>query len=157
MRKWQRYCVFKRLFSFVCVKRWGNIFALFFIRLPKQSSWRTTCTNSECCTNTGILKLHWSRFKSNKRPRTLLRFAVLHVLYSKHIFRKPIEKTHTRHEMKRWKRLKFLCNGTGNLWQTYSSTTYQRVKERYALSTLCLLKQTLLTECRFLRKESGTS
>ena len=39
LRKWQRYCVKMRLFSFVCVKRWRCIFALFFIRLAIQSSW----------------------------------------------------------------------------------------------------------------------
>ena len=38
LRKWQRYCVLMRLFSFVCVKRWRYIFALFFNRLAIQSS-----------------------------------------------------------------------------------------------------------------------
>ena len=35
-------------------------------------------------------------FQRRERTITLPRFAVLHMLYSEHIFRKPIEKTHTR-------------------------------------------------------------
>ena len=35
-------------------------------------------------------------FQRRERTITSPRFAVLHMLYSEHIFRKPIEKTHTR-------------------------------------------------------------
>ena len=48
----------------------------------------------------------WSNQKCNRDSR----FCTL--LYSEHIFGKPIEKTHTRWKMKRWEILQLLWNGT---------------------------------------------
>ena len=105
LRKWQRYCVNKRLFSFVCVKSWGYNFALFFIRLSMQSFRPATRPNSDWCRTepefsamTPVL----DKRNSCTRPR----FAILHTLHSEYIFRKLIEKTNTRWRTKRWKFLR---------------------------------------------------
>ena len=60
-----------------------------------------------------------------ENPRVRLNPAILHELYSEHIFRKPIEKTRTRRNTKREKRLNF-CEMKDER-QTNSCTMYQRV------------------------------
>ena len=66
-----------------------------------------------------------------------LRSAVLHKLYSEHIFRKLIQKMHTHRstkERKFWE----LSGKKMERRQTNSSTAYLRVRERCAYSTLSL-------------------
>ena len=125
--------------------------------------------NSECCKNTTRITGIQTRENSN----TSLGFAVLHELYSEHIFRKPIRKTHTRRNVEKRKRLNF-C-GMKDEMMTNKLEYYVPESER-ALRALhlmfdhanspdrmsILLKaslyiQTLLTECDCCSKNQSRS
>ena len=54
LRKWQRYCVIKRLFSFVCVKKGVTSLHCFSFDSISNHPENATRPSSECCRNTRI-------------------------------------------------------------------------------------------------------
>ena len=148
LQKWQRYCVIMRTFSLVCVKRWNGIFALSFIRLAIQSFWYAVRRKLRMLQeHNNNPQLNFTHAPCWEKSKMQLRSAAQHTLYSKHIFRKLIHKMHTHRNTEKRQFCTFV-EWKKKRWQTNSGTVYQRVKERYAYSTLCLPTQTLLTECR---------